>query len=87
MVFVSALQRIIINRVTKFVLEREIGAGGMARVFLGRDEILGRPVAIKILNPRHSGTEIGDRFRREGRTAASLSHSNVVQVYDVGENG
>ncbi|MDQ4042714.1 MAG: serine/threonine protein kinase, partial [Actinomycetota bacterium] len=70
----------------RFVLEREIGAGGMARVFLGRDDVLDRPVAVKILNPHHGGTDIGARFRREGRTAASLSHPNVVQVYDAGED-
>jgi serine/threonine-protein kinase len=70
----------------RFVLKREIGAGGMARVFLGRDEVLDRPVAVKILNPHHSGTEIGARFRREGRTAARLSHPNIVQVYDAGED-
>ena len=69
----------------RFVLEREIGAGGMARVFLGRDEVLERPVAVKILNPGHGGTDIGARFRREGRTAARLAHPNVVQVYDAGE--
>jgi serine/threonine protein kinase len=68
----------------RFVLEREIGAGGMARVFLGRDEVLERPVAVKILNPGHGGTDIGARFRREGRTAARLAHPNVVQVYDAG---
>ncbi|HZC84255.1 MAG TPA: protein kinase, partial [Rubrobacter sp.] len=69
----------------RFVLERQIGAGGMARVFLGRDEILDRPVAVKILNPVHGGTDISDRFRREGRTAARLSHPNIVPVYDAGE--
>jgi eukaryotic-like serine/threonine-protein kinase len=69
----------------RFVLEREIGAGGMARVFLGRDEVLERPVAVKILNPGHGTTDIGARFRREGRTAARLSHPNIVQVYDAGE--
>ena len=69
----------------RFVLEREIGAGGMARVFLGRDEVLERPVAVKILNPGHGTTDIGARFRREGRTAARLAHPNVVQVYDAGE--
>jgi len=57
----------------------------MARVFLGRDEVLDRPVAIKLLNPVHGGTEIGDRFEREGRTAARLAHPNIVQVYDAGE--
>ena len=70
----------------RFVLERQIGAGGMARVFLGRDEVLQRPVAVKILNPGHGGTDIGTRFRREGRTAARLSHPNIVQVFDAGED-
>ena len=69
----------------RFVLERELGSGGMARVYLGRDEVLDRPVAVKVLNPVHGGTEIGDRFEREGRTAARLSHPNIVQVYDAGE--
>ena len=57
----------------------------MARVFLGRDEVLDRPVAVKVLNPLHGGTDIGDRFEREGRTAARLAHPNIVQVYDAGE--
>ncbi|HYZ04912.1 MAG TPA: protein kinase [Rubrobacter sp.] len=69
----------------RFVLEHELGSGGMARVFLGRDEVLDRPVAIKLLNPVHGGTDIGDRFEREGRTAARLAHPNIVQVYDAGE--
>jgi serine/threonine-protein kinase len=57
----------------------------MARVLLGRDEVLDRPVAVKLLNPVHGGTDIGDRFEREGRTAARLAHPNIVQVYDAGE--
>src|SRR5918993_1503641 len=69
----------------RFVLEREIGSGGMSTVFLGRDEVLDRPVAVKLLKPGYAGTDIGARFRREGRTAASLSHPNIVQVYDAGE--
>lgn len=68
------------------MLEREIGSGGMARVFLGRDAVLERPVAIKILKPGHDDTDIASRFRREGRTAARLSHPNIVQVYDAGED-
>ena len=71
----------------RFVLEHELGSGGMARVFLGRDEVLDRPVAIKLLDPVHGGTDIGDRFEREGRTAARLAHPNIVQVYDAGEAG
>jgi serine/threonine protein kinase len=75
----------VIRLTERFVLEREVGAGGMSRVFLGRDEVLDRPVAIKILNPDLGSTDIGSRFRREGRTAARLSHPNIVQVYDAGE--
>src|ERR671913_2063847 len=81
--------RAIITRVItladRFVLEHELGSGGMARVYLGRDEVLDRPVAVKVLNPVHGGSEIGDRFEREGRTAARLAHPNIVQVYDAGE--
>jgi serine/threonine protein kinase len=69
----------------RFALEKELGSGGMSRVFLGRDEVLDRPVAVKLLNPVHGGTDIGDRFEREGRTAARLAHPNIVQVYDAGE--
>src|SRR5918997_4324933 len=75
----------VIRLADRFVLEHELGSGGMARVFLGRDEVLDRPVAIKLLDPVHGGTEIGDRFEREGRTAARLAHPNIVQVYDAGE--
>ena len=57
----------------------------MARVYEVRGLLLKRPVAVKILNPGYGGTEISARFRREGRTAASLSHPNIVQVYDAGE--
>jgi len=75
----------VIRFADRFVLEHELGSGGMARVFLGRDEVLDRPVALKLLNPIHGGTDIGDRFEREGRTAARLAHPNIVQVYDAGE--
>lgn len=70
----------------RFVLEREIGAGGMSTVFLGRDEVLDRHVAVKILKSGFEESDIGARFRREGRTAARLSHPNIVQVYDAGED-
>jgi eukaryotic-like serine/threonine-protein kinase len=75
----------VIRIADRFVLENELGSGGMSRVFLGRDEVLDRPVAVKLLNPVHGGTDIGDRFEREGRTAARLAHPNIVQVYDAGE--
>ncbi|AHY47441.1 Protein kinase domain [Rubrobacter radiotolerans] len=64
----------------------------MATVYLGRDETLGRRVAIKILRGGTSypespaETEMAARFEREGRTAARLSHANIVQVYDAGKD-
>jgi tRNA A-37 threonylcarbamoyl transferase component Bud32 len=75
----------VIRFADKFVVVREIGSGGMSTVFLGRDEVLERPVAIKVLKPELGETDVGARFRREGRTAARLSHPNIVQVYDAGE--
>ena len=70
----------------RFVLGRKIGSGGMSTVYLGTDEVLDRPVAIKVLKSEYVGSDIGARFRREGRTAARLSHPNIVQVYDAGED-
>jgi serine/threonine-protein kinase len=57
----------------------------MSRVFLGRDEVLDRPVAVKIVEPDPEDPEIGLRFQREGRSAARLSHPNIVRVFDAGE--
>jgi serine/threonine-protein kinase len=70
----------------RFVLLRELGTGGMSRVFLGRDEVLDRPVAVKIVEPDPDDPEIGLRFQREGRSAARLSHPNIVRVFDAGED-
>ena len=67
------------------MLVRELGSGGVARVFLGRDEVLDRPVAVKVLGGEFDDPEVGGLFRREGRTAARLSHPNIVRVYDAGE--
>ena len=63
-----------------------LGSGGMADVYLAHDEVLDRDVALKVLNRRLSGDEeFVERFRREARSAATLSHPNVVQIYDRGE--
>lgn len=66
-----------------------IGEGGMALVYKAECSLLCRIVAIKILRPQYaSDAEFVERFRREARSAASLSHPNVVNIYDVGqENG
>ena len=67
------------------MLVRELGSGGMSRVFLGRDEVLDRPVAVKVVEPDPADPEAGLRFRREGKAIARLSHPNIVRVYDAGE--
>jgi eukaryotic-like serine/threonine-protein kinase len=69
-------------------LERELGRGGMGIVYLARDEMLDRPVAIKVL-PRSlaENSEQRERFLREARTAAQLSHPNVVPIYRADEIG
>jgi len=65
---------------------RRLGSGGMADVYLAEDQQLGRRVAIKILNERHAHDEqFVERFRREAKNAAGLSHPNIVPVYDRGE--
>jgi eukaryotic-like serine/threonine-protein kinase len=70
----------------RYRLERKIGSGGMADVYLAVDESLGRQVAIKILSDRYaSDAGFVERFRREASAAASLNHPNIVAVYDRGE--
>jgi eukaryotic-like serine/threonine-protein kinase len=70
----------------RYRIVRRIGAGGMANVYLAEDQELGRRVAIKILNDRHANDEqFVERFRREAKNAASLSHPNIVSIYDRGE--
>jgi beta-lactam-binding protein with PASTA domain len=70
----------------RYRIERRIGTGGMADVFLARDELLGRRVAIKVLADRYARDEaFVERFRREASAAAGLSHPNIVSVYDRGQ--
>src|SRR5207244_4702226 len=70
----------------RYRIVRKLGTGGMANVYLAEDEVLGRRVAIKILNDRHAGDDqFVERFRSEAKNAASLSHPNIVSIYDRGE--
>jgi serine/threonine-protein kinase len=67
----------------RYLLERLLGRGGMASVWLGHDETLDRPVAVKVLSDTIAAdAEFVARFRREARVAAGLSHPNLVSVYD-----
>jgi serine/threonine-protein kinase len=69
----------------RYVLERELGRGGMAVVYLARDVKHDRPVALKILNPEAGLSLGGERFQREIKLAASLQHPHVLPVHDSGE--
>jgi eukaryotic-like serine/threonine-protein kinase len=70
----------------RYRILRKLGSGGMANVYLAEDEDLGRRVAIKILSERYAHDELfNERFRREAKSAAGLSHPNIVSIYDRGE--
>lgn len=80
-----ALQQALAGR---YSLDREIGRGGMGHVYLARDVGLDRPVAIKLLPRRDaSRPEVRDQFLQEARTAAKLSHPNIVPIYAVEHTG
>jgi serine/threonine-protein kinase len=69
----------------RYRVEKRIGSGGMANVYLAEDETLGRRVAIKVLHQRYADdSQFVERFLREASAAARLNHPNIVQVYDRG---
>jgi beta-lactam-binding protein with PASTA domain/tRNA A-37 threonylcarbamoyl transferase component Bud32 len=83
-----AVQDTLINTLFdgRYRIIRRLGSGGMANVYLAEDEELGRRVAIKVLDEKHANDEqFVERFRREAKNAASLSHPNIVSIYDRGE--
>jgi serine/threonine-protein kinase len=70
----------------RYELVRRVARGGMAEVYLAHDQLLDRPVALKILFPELSvDRSFVERFRREAQAAANLSHPNIVSIYDWGE--
>jgi len=70
----------------RYELHRQLARGGMADVFLARDLLLDRPVAVKVLFDEFSDDpNFVERFRREAQRAANLNHPNIVSVYDWGE--
>jgi len=70
----------------RYLIERELGRGGMAVVYLARDRKHERPVALKVLQPELSYSLQGERFLREIKLAASLTHPHIVPVYDSGSH-
>jgi serine/threonine-protein kinase len=72
----------------RYELGARIGRGGMADVFLARDLLLDREVALKGLFPEHAiDPNFVERFRREAQSVAGLNHPNIVAVYDWGQTG
>lgn len=72
----------------RYEIIKKIGDGGMAFVYEARDKLLNRTVAIKVLRPEFvDDEEFLTKFKREAEAVASLSHPNIVNVYDVGEDG
>ena len=71
----------------RYRIERELGRGGMATVYLAQDLRHDRPVALKVLHPDLASTLGPDRFQREIRLAARLQHPHVLGVHDSGETG
>jgi serine/threonine-protein kinase len=69
----------------RYTLERELGRGGMATVYLAHDIKHNRPVALKVLHPELAATLGPDRFRREIEIAARLLHPHILPVHDSGE--
>ena len=81
----SVLDRLKASLADTYEVEREIGEGGMARVFLGRDVKHGRPVAIKVLKPDLAADVDADRFLAEIRTTANLQHPHILPLFDSGD--
>ena len=68
-----------------FLLERELGSGGMGGVYMGRDKMLDRPVAVKVMQKElGSDAEFVEKFKREAQSVARLIHPNIAQVYSYG---
>ena len=72
----------------RYELIEKIGNGGMAKVYKAKDQILNRYVAVKILRDEFTtDQEFIKRFEAEAQSAASITHPNIVSVYDVGNEG
>jgi len=73
-------------RFSRYVIESQIGAGGMGEVFLATDTSLDRAVVLKFIPPQYASDELSKgRFLREARAAAALNHPNIITIHEVGE--
>ena len=81
------IERLRLSTAGRYEIDRELGAGGMATVFKAREVALDRIVAIKVMSVAVSNTPGAvERFRREARMAAALSHPHIVPIYSIGED-
>src|SRR4051812_34026409 len=72
----------------RYRVVRLLGQGGMGTVYLAEHVLMGRPVALKVINPRFTSSDAAvERFRREVRSAAQLSHPNIVTAHDADQAG
>ena len=83
----DTLQRLQTAFAGRYVLERELGRGGMATVYLARDTANERDVAVKVMHPELSASLGGDRFLREIQLAEKLQHPGIMGMYDSGQTG
>jgi serine/threonine-protein kinase len=83
----SPLTYLVGQQLGRYIIQEEIGRGGMAHVYRALDTLLQRTVALKVLAPQLAiDPEFARRFEREAVTAANLRHPNIVTIYDVGEH-
>jgi len=84
---VELLERLESALADRYTIERELGRGGMAVVYLAHDQKLGRDVALKVLRPELAASLGSERFLREIEIAAKLTHPNILALYDCGRIG
>ena len=77
-------ERLLAGLSGRYTVERELGAGGMATVYLARDLRHKRPVAVKVVRPELGGRDGVERFLREIELAARLQHPHILPVFDSG---
>src|SRR5690348_11562537 len=73
------------DRIGRYQILRKLGEGGMGVVYAAQDEALGRQVAVKVIREDTADENTVRRFRREAKAAASVSHPNVCQLFEIGE--